>query len=169
MELVDKYKDSESWREIAQHILKNEDRNNQYNILKNVLSKMKNGDRHIFKKIAASIEGLFESCHTMGAVFVLAKYLLSIGDQAVNYFVELGYRTGIRKFGLFENEVQRLEGTTHIDNENPLYAEIESAVEVTPKLYSKLKLTFELKTLKPFLSWLLVYRVRNYDYCVILD
>ena len=40
---------------------------------------------------------------------------------------------------------------------------------MTPRLYSKCKLTFELKMLKPYLSWLCLYRNKNYDYCVLLD
>ena len=108
LELVDKHKDSESWREIAQHILKVEDKANQYSILKAVLSKMKNGEKHIFKKILPTIDGMFESCQTMGAVFVLVKYILAVNDLGSSFQVETGYRAGIRKFGLFEKEIQQL-------------------------------------------------------------
>lgn len=62
-----------------------------------------------------------------------------------------------------------MEGITFIDNENPIFAEIESAVEVIPRLYNRLKLPFEIGMLRPFILWLTLYRCKNYEYCVILD
>jgi hypothetical protein len=110
------------------HILRQEDKGNQYTVMKTVLSKMRHGDKRIFTKISPSIDTQFDNCQSMGAIFVLAKYLLTLDNQSSNYFIENGYRTGLRKFGLFEREIKHMEGMSHIDNDNPIFAEIESAV-----------------------------------------